>query len=186
MRKAAFVSAIFFLLLSIAACGKPGDTSGDASEVSDYTTQASEDTNEPSGTSTDVSNTDSQTKDGGASKTNSPGKTGKSPTTLPTKLEQEQRVDVTVPKANISGQKVSVMSWGAANEPSVISQKSLFKKLYGATLDWQTVSWSDYANTFTSRSMAGNPPDVVTLRNEDRLLMVYRNMGRYRQVFCAN
>ncbi len=186
MRRLSVVLVLSMILLAISACNAgvtPSDESGSES-VDESITQS-----DASGSgSTDVSSGDESASLESAiseSSSSNPASSGTHSSTAASSSTSSKAIssidngdptEVTLPKANITGQKISIMNWAPVDDPSVIRFKSAFKRLYGATIDWQYVSWADYASTFTTRCMANNPPDVFTSRNEDYPIMIYKGL----------
>lgn len=195
MKKLSVVLILSIVLFTMSACNPDITTSDvsdslsanesvDQSEISesdsidDSITESSVDETSESGDSLSVVSVQSTANSTTNSSTPSSSSSNSSVTStaIVSKIDDGDPTEVTIPEANISGQKISIMSWAPVDDPSVIRYKSVFKRLFGATIEWQYVSWADYASTFTTRSMANNPPDVFSSRNEDYPIMIYKGL----------
>ncbi len=165
-RLLALLTALLLCLSAVACGGKPADTpeSSGASLPEPSAPEQSESLPSPTDT-TDAATTAGTTA---ARTTVSGGKTsptksaggGTSPTETPV-------VHATLPKFNIRGKTVELLTHDSPETEESKKIIARFKDAYGATLKMTSVSWSDMATKLNSRVMSNDPPDAVVVRNAD-------------------
>jgi carbohydrate ABC transporter substrate-binding protein, CUT1 family (TC 3.A.1.1.-) len=177
MKKIGLFLAVVLMASAFASCGRTpaaSDSSQTAGTVGSTgstistapTEEASGGETQPTqGTKPDGSNSPQQPTSKTATTKGSGNDIGGNPQgTIP---QDKPVAGLQLPKADIAGEKVTVMSWWTSNNPEAIKFKAQFKKQYNATLEWQTVGWGDYTTTLQRQVMSNTAADVVMVRNGD-------------------